>query len=134
MISALVNLAALAVAAILRAAEEDRVVIVSSAALEAENGLNSDQRRPSEVATLLSRMPERVAVTEAVGRRARELVERGLKPLDALHTACAEQAGCDYLVTTDDQLLRALHCIAGDALVGAADPLALVRLLEGIEP
>jgi predicted nucleic acid-binding protein len=32
-----------------------------------------------------------------------------LKPRDALHVACAESGGCDYFVTCDDALIRAVN-------------------------
>lgn len=30
----------------------------------------------------------------------------GVKPADAIHTACAIIAECDYMLTTDDRLLK----------------------------
>ncbi len=30
----------------------------------------------------------------------------GIKPLDALHAACAESAGSEYFLTCDDQLVK----------------------------
>ena len=38
------------------------------------------------------------------------------RPFDALHTAAAESAGCDYLVTTDDDLIKAIEVIKNDAM------------------
>ena len=34
------------------------------------------------------------------------LKENGIKAFDALHISCAKNAGCDYFITTDKQLLR----------------------------
>jgi len=31
---------------------------------------------------------------------------KGIKPADATHIACAITAGCDYLITTDDRMLK----------------------------
>ena len=47
----------------------------------------------------------------------------GFKPLDALHIACAETAGADVLLTTDDRLLRRAERQAGDLDVAVANPL-----------
>lgn len=33
-------------------------------------------------------------------------VNAGLKPKDALHIACAIEAGCSYFLTTDDFILK----------------------------
>lgn len=47
-----------------------------------------------------------VKVDGGVEKRALELEKLGLKPLDALHVACAEKAKAEVLLTTDDNLLR----------------------------
>ncbi len=47
-----------------------------------------------------------VTVSEAVARRAAEFESIGISGFDALHIAAAEAVGCDYLVTTDDGLLK----------------------------
>ena len=43
---------------------------------------------------------------ELVKSRAKELQRNGLKPLDALHIACAETAGASYFLTCDDRVIR----------------------------
>ena len=35
-----------------------------------------------------------------------EIMAKGIKPADATHIACAITAGCDYLITTDDRMLK----------------------------
>ena len=35
-----------------------------------------------------------------------EIVSNGIKPADATHIACAIAAKCDYLITTDDRMLK----------------------------
>ena len=37
---------------------------------------------------------------------AKEITATGVKSADAIHTACAILANCDYLLTTDDRLLK----------------------------
>jgi predicted nucleic acid-binding protein len=46
-----------------------------------------------------------VRVDAGVEKRALELKRLGLKPLDALHVACAEKGKAEILLTTDDNLL-----------------------------
>ena len=46
-----------------------------------------------------------VRVDAGVEKRALELKRAGLKPLDALHVACAEKAKAEIFLTTDDNLL-----------------------------
>jgi len=43
---------------------------------------------------------------ESVRQRALDLQNIGIKPLDALHLASAEQAAADYFLTCDDRLVR----------------------------
>lgn len=35
-----------------------------------------------------------------------EIVATGIKSADATHIACAIKAGCEYLITTDDRMLK----------------------------
>jgi predicted nucleic acid-binding protein len=35
-----------------------------------------------------------------------EIMATGIKSADATHIACAISAGCDYLITTDDRMLK----------------------------
>ena len=37
---------------------------------------------------------------------ASDIMETGVKYMDAAHTACAIIANCDYLITTDKRLLK----------------------------
>ena len=37
---------------------------------------------------------------------AEELGKKGVKKFDALHVACAVEAGCDYFITTDKKILN----------------------------
>ncbi len=52
-------------------------------------------------------------------------VQAGLKPVDALHVACAATAGADYFITTDKRILN--KTIYG---VKLADPVEFIRILE----
>ena len=47
-----------------------------------------------------------VLVDDSIRQRARELEALGVKPMDALHVACAESANCDWFLTTDRDLVK----------------------------
>lgn len=47
-----------------------------------------------------------VPMTEAIRRRARDLVGEGYRPVDALHVASAEAGDADYFCTCDDGILK----------------------------
>ena len=57
---------------------------------------------------------------------AKEIQETGVKPADSIHTACAMIAKCDYLLTTDDRLLK----YKSDR-IKIVDPSEFVRLIGG---
>ena len=50
----------------------------------------------------------------------------GVKSADSIHTACAIMAHCDYLITTDDRLLK-----YKDERISIVDPTEFVRIIEG---
>jgi len=56
-------------------------------------------------------------------------VERGIKPLDALHLASAEAAGVDYLCTCDDRFLKKAKQMS-DLSIKIISPVALIEELN----
>jgi len=52
------------------------------------------------------------------------LSQKGLRKIDALHVACAIDAGCDYFITTDDGILNKSALIDDIAI---ADPVDFIR-------
>ena len=55
---------------------------------------------------ILARATVLVALDEVIEYRASEFAPFQIKPLDALHLACAEAVACDYFCTCDDRFLR----------------------------
>ena len=47
-----------------------------------------------------------VLVDATIRHRAKEFESNGVKPVDALHVACAEAAGCDWFFTVDRGILK----------------------------
>ena len=47
-----------------------------------------------------------VLVDETIRHRAKEFESNGVKPMDALHVACAEAASCDWFFTVDRGILK----------------------------
>ncbi|WP_256973431.1 PIN domain-containing protein [Nostoc sp. T09] len=48
----------------------------------------------------------RVLVDENLRIRAEQLEQQGIKPIDALHVACAEASRSDYFITCDRRLIN----------------------------
>jgi predicted nucleic acid-binding protein len=80
--------------------------LLSSDALEYEAARIPHPLRKVHTDEVLAQADQAIRVSDEIERRARAYNQAGLKPLDALHLACAVQARADYFCTCDDQLLR----------------------------
>lgn len=101
-------------------ADPSRVVFVRSAAHDLENDQNPLTWRAERVWAWLA---ERPLVEPEPGLEARtaELMANGFRGFDALHLACAEDAGVDIFVTCDDRLLAAARRSGGVLRVRVAE-------------
>ena len=71
-----------------------------------ENTRNPDLRRREWIEGCARLAEVKVQLAEEIRIRALNLEHIGLKPLDALHAACAESAGAEIFLTCDDRLIR----------------------------
>ena len=108
-----IALEAEAVLGVLALCKAGRVELIASEVLEFEVGRNPNEVRREFAVQALSEARRFVRVTEDVEERARQLSGVGLRPLDALHLACAEASGADYFCTCDDLLLKKGKAIPG---------------------
>ena len=92
-----------AVIAILNRCSRDWELIWSSA-ITYEIAKIIDHDRRHYVSTFAAKTTTNILVDMAIKERAAELMNLGVKALDALHIACAERAGATVLITTDDAL------------------------------
>lgn len=60
----------------------------------------------------------------AVKTMAASFAQIGRRKIDALHVACAVDAGCAYFITTDDQVLRKADRISEVQIV---DPIEFIK-------
>jgi predicted nucleic acid-binding protein len=79
--------------------------VIGSDAIDYEISKMPDKDKRLMVQILSTMHDAHVRVDAGVEKRALELKKAGLKPLDALHVACAEKAKAEILLTTDDNLL-----------------------------
>lgn len=91
---------------VLRLVEFGELELVNSYILEYENSRNPFPNRQQWVESRLQLATLYQEETEEIVERGRELQQEGLGIIDALHVACAEAAGSDYLVSGDDRLIR----------------------------
>ncbi len=123
-----VYLEANAVASILRRVEIGDWVSISSEAVEDEVESDSSSDRKARVQDFVALSKRIVTVQPDQIFRATELQRLGFHDMDALHIACAESAGADVFLTTDDRLLRLAVRVKEQLSVKVANP--VVWLLE----
>jgi len=95
-----------AVLGILTLFESGKVALVSSEALLFEIDHSPNAARQEYALEVLSKAKTFVTLSEQVEKRARKFETLGIKPLDALHLASAEDAQADYFCTCDDRLFK----------------------------
>ena len=71
-----------------------------------ENSRNPLAVRRHWVSECLRRASRYIALSSTIHNRAISLETTSVKPLDALHVACAEAAGATHFLTCDDRLIR----------------------------
>jgi predicted nucleic acid-binding protein len=113
-----------AIEAVILHVEQGEWTWVGSDALMYEAANLTDVERRSRIVDLLNGVRVWVQSGYHERQRAVMLMAMGFKPLDALHVACAESAGVDVLLTTDDRLLRTASRRARDLKVPVANPLS----------
>lgn len=87
------------------------VEVVHSDALRYEIDRTPDQQRKVFATEVLKDATTYVAFSQPIVARAKELEQEGIKPLDALHVACAEHGNVRYFCTCDDRLIKRLKVI-----------------------
>jgi predicted nucleic acid-binding protein len=117
----------LAFSIILQLIESGEVELVSSSVVEYENSRHPHLLQKQWVRRVCELAIHDQNVNDGIRERATELEGSGIKPLDALHLACAEVARVDYFVSCDDRLLRRYRSLA-HALVQVTVPTEFVRV------
>jgi predicted nucleic acid-binding protein len=121
-----IALEAEAVLCILALCEAGQVELVSSEALEFETACNTNIARQEYAFEILARAKEVLVLSDSIEERAREFHASGMKPLDALHLAFAEESGVDFFCTCDDQFLNKAKSIESPRIKVAA-PIELIE-------
>jgi len=79
--------------------------VIGSDAIDYEISKLPDDDKRLMVQILSTIQDAHIKVDAGIEKRAVELKRVGLKPMDALHVACAEKGKADILLTTDDNLI-----------------------------
>ncbi len=117
-----------AVIEILSLCENGKATLISSEVLEFEIYKNPDSERRETAFGILEITRENISVNEEIESRAQEFEKAGIKPIDALHLACAETGKIDYFCTCDDKFLKKAKFL-NDLKLEIVSPIELKELL-----
>ncbi len=123
-----VRLEAEAVEWILEESRASRFTIVTSGYLSLELSRNPDPVKRADTLAMSGYSGLHVTVSESVACRAVKIENIGITGFDALHVAAAEAVRCDYLVTTDDGLLKKSKRHSSQLMVIILNPIDIVSL------
>lgn len=118
--------AVLGVLALCQAGELD---LIGSDALVFETDANPDPFRRDFASEAIGKAAQFVALSDEIKARAKTYTAAGVKPLDALHLACAVQAQADYFCTCDDRFLKKARALVTPP-TKAVSPLELISELQ----
>lgn len=89
-----------------RMVKDDALKLCWSYVLDFENAANPFEERRNEIQRWNEMAAESIEETPEILEAARLAVLKGLKPLDALHLACAQSMQCDVFLTVDKSILK----------------------------
>ncbi len=118
-----------AILGIIGLCDTGEIELISSDVLLYEVTRNPKPIRREFGLSILSKAKNFVPLNETIENRARTLEKAGIKPLDALHLASAEEANADYFCTCDNRFLKKAKAISG-LKTTAVNPLELIEVLE----
>ena len=103
--------------------------MISSDALKFEIDANPDAVRRDFSNQLIEKAPQFVTMDEPLKAKAKEFIDKGLKPLDALHLASAIMGQADFFCTCDDRFLKKARTL-NTMPTKVVSPLELISELE----
>lgn len=89
--------------------------------LDYENAANPLEERRVEIQRWKAVADSFVVETPAIVVMMQECVAAGIKPLDALHIACAQALECQYFLTVDKNILKRARAIPKMRIVNPID-------------
>lgn len=121
-----------AVIAILNRCSRDWELIWSSA-ITYEIAKILDHQKKHYITSFAAKTNTNILVDTNVKERAGVFMDWGVKALDALHVACAEQAGATVLLTTDDTLKNIMSHHSDIISIQIVNPAAWYEEVTGNE-
>ena len=110
---------------------DGEIELVTSFVLVFENSKNGSEEKKTSILQFMKNYSFKhidSELLEDVRKIAKEIMSTGVKQADAAHTACAILADCDYMLTTDDRLLK-----YKSEKIRIINPTQFIMILGGIE-
>jgi len=98
--------------------------LVWSYILDYENNKNPFKERQKQIGKWRGYSKEDVVESKSVLEFANVIMSKGIKKIDALHIACAIEAGADYFLTTDDGIIKKSTMIKNIKII---DPIGFIK-------
>jgi len=95
-----------AVLIILSNISSQRWELVGSDVIDFEISKIPDLERKKKVELLTQKILEKQKITTELIQRAKLIAKKGIKAVDALHIASAEMLQSDYMITTDEEIIK----------------------------
>ncbi len=111
----------------LRIQEEIRdggIKLVWSYILDYENSRNPYVERKEQINIWKKYSVINIIENDDIIKKAVFLNSKGFKKFDSLHIACAIVSSCDYILTTDDNILKKLDILEG---IKVNDPIGFIK-------
>ena len=89
--------------------------------LDYENAANPLEGRRTEIQRWEALADSYATETPAILAEMQDIVTVGIKPLDALHIACAQALGCQYFLTVDKGILKKAAGVANIQILNLID-------------
>ena|SRR3989337_3812110 len=122
-----IRLETIAIFSIMQNIKSKELSLIWSFIIDYENSINPHDDVRQEVELLSSLASKTIVPGDAIATQAKKFESKGIKPRDALHIACALEAGADYFLTCDDKLIKKASQISGLKILNP------IRFIEEME-
>lgn len=96
--------------------------------LDYENSQNPMEERKKEIALWKELSNSYAEESQNILSTMNEIINTGIKPLDALHISCSIELKCDYFVTVDKGILKKKEIL--NKKIKILNPIEMIYLLE----
>ena len=104
---------------------QEKFALAWSYIMDYEVSFNPFSERKSQISKWKRIAKVSILESEGILVKASQFMAQNIKPHDALHLACAIEAGCDYFITTDSKILK-----APSDKITPINPIDFVRIME----